>query len=36
LKACIPMTVARPSSVLVKFEMSVWITPGATALTRIG
>jgi hypothetical protein len=35
LRLCIPMTTARPSSVLVKFDMSVSITPGATALTRM-
>src|SRR5580704_3391359 len=32
---CMPITVLRPSSVLVKFDMSVSITPGATALTRM-
>ena len=35
LSACMPITVVRPSSVLVKFDMSVSITPGATALTRM-
>jgi hypothetical protein len=35
LSDCIPITVARPASVLVKFDMSVSITPGATALTRM-
>src|SRR5580704_388426 len=35
LSDCIPITVALPASVLVKFDMSVSITPGATALTRM-
>src|SRR5712671_3271510 len=35
LNDCIPITVARPASVLVKFDMSVSITPGATAFTRM-
>src|SRR6266852_250077 len=35
LSDCIPITVARPASVLVKFDMSVSITPGATGLTRM-
>src|SRR4030081_841684 len=35
LSACIPRTNSRPASVLVKFDMSVSTTPGATALTRI-
>jgi len=35
LKVCIPVTTARPSSVLVKFDMSVSMTPGAMALTRM-
>src|SRR5580692_1333729 len=33
--ACIPRVVSRPASVFVKFDISVSITPGATALTRI-
>src|SRR5713101_573887 len=33
--AWIPRVATRPASVFVKFEMSVSITPGATALTRI-
>jgi hypothetical protein len=35
LRLCVPMTTARPCSAFVKFDMSVSITPGATALTRI-
>src|ERR1700761_8927509 len=33
--ACIASAVSRPVSVLVKFDMSVSMTPGAMALTRI-
>src|SRR5580658_2008165 len=33
--ACIPNVTSRPASVFVKFDMSVSITPGATALTRM-
>src|SRR6202161_4343349 len=33
--ACIPRVTSRPASVLAKFDMSVSITPGATALTRM-
>src|ERR1700730_7261253 len=33
--ACIPRVASRPASVFVKFDISVSITPGATALTRI-
>src|SRR6266403_5431255 len=33
--ACIPSVELRPDSVLVKLDMSVSITPGATALTRM-
>src|SRR6266446_646064 len=33
--ACIPRVASRPASVLVKVDMSVSITPGATAFTRI-
>src|SRR6202030_3144752 len=33
--ACIPSVPSRPASVLVKFDMSVSTTPGATALTRM-
>src|SRR5271154_375497 len=33
--ACIPNVTSRPTSVFVKFDMSVSITPGATALTRM-
>src|SRR5882724_2380643 len=32
---CIPRVASRPASVFVKFDMSVSITPGATAFTRI-
>jgi hypothetical protein len=34
-KACIPSVTSRPASVFVKFDMSVSITPGATAFTRM-
>src|SRR6202030_4008485 len=33
--ACILRVASRPASVLVKFDMSVSITPGATAFTRM-
>jgi hypothetical protein len=33
--ACIPSVTSRPASVFVKFDMSVSITPGATAFTRM-
>src|ERR1700676_976472 len=32
--ACMPSVISRPASVFVKFDMSVSITPGATAFTR--
>src|SRR5258706_595650 len=35
LSACMPRTKDLPSSVLTRFDMSVSITPGATALTRM-
>src|SRR5207244_8909535 len=35
LSACIPRVKPRPASVFVKWDISVSITPGATALTRI-
>src|ERR1700721_1445574 len=34
-RACIPSATRRPPAVLVKLDMSVSITPGATAFTRI-
>src|SRR6476646_2147621 len=34
-KACIPSATSRPPSVFAKFDMSVSITPGATAFTRM-
>src|SRR4029077_10649083 len=33
--ACIPSVMSRPASVFVKLDMSVSITPGATAFTRM-
>src|SRR5882672_8621297 len=33
--ACIPSVTSRPASLFAKFDMSVSITPGATAFTRI-
>src|ERR1700678_3029848 len=33
--ACIPSTISRPASVFVKFDISVSMTPGAIALTRM-
>src|SRR5208282_3139980 len=33
--ACIPRMKLRPASVLAKFDISVSVTPGATALTRM-
>src|ERR1700731_1687286 len=33
--ACIPSVTSRPASVFVKFDISVSIAPGATALTRM-
>src|ERR1700722_9714923 len=33
--ACIPRVASRPASVFVKFDISVSIPPGATALTRM-
>src|SRR5271156_5350834 len=33
--ACIPRMTSRPASVLVKFDISVSIAPGATAFTRM-
>ena len=33
--ACIPSAASRPASVFVKFDISVSITPGATAFTRM-
>src|SRR6266478_2271829 len=33
--ACIPSVTSRPASVFAKFDISVSITPGATAFTRI-
>jgi hypothetical protein len=33
--ACIARVTSRPSSVFVKFDISVSITPGATAFTRM-
>src|SRR5436853_6163015 len=35
LSACIPRAASRPASVLAKFDISVSITPGATAFTRM-
>jgi hypothetical protein len=35
LNACMPKARSRPASVLVKFDISVATTPGATALTRM-
>src|ERR1700686_1899623 len=35
LSACMPRTEVLPSLVLTRFDMSVSITPGATALTRM-
>ena len=35
LRACMPRVVSRPASVLVKLDISVATTPGATPFTRM-